>query len=145
MLDGNLQSVMGTSQPPQTPLRVGLSSGLQRQYLFCSDIEGWGPLSPFRYDMTPCFLEIWVLWVAAWGLIMGGGAIWFLLTRRASHPISKNWHFYAKLVSIIRACNRAVMSVNINDDGTGCSGRSDIDDRPSMHPRSRNAHGYVAN
>ena len=91
MLDGDLQAVLGTSQQP-------VVLGLARQP-FCSDVEGWGPLSPFRYDLTPCFLDLTVSLVAAFGLFLGAWAIWFLFKRRAPQPVSKNWHFYAKLVS----------------------------------------------
>lgn len=55
-------------------------------------------MSPFRFDLTPCFLDAGVAIVAAFGLLMGFGAIWFLLKKRVPQPISKNWHFYAKLV-----------------------------------------------
>jgi ATP-binding cassette, subfamily C (CFTR/MRP), member 1 len=68
----------------------------------CSDSEGWGPISPIRYDFTPCFLDVWIISVAAWGLFGGAGAVWFLLKKRVSQEVPKNWHFYAKLVSHIR-------------------------------------------
>ena len=67
----------------------------------CSDSEGWGPISPIRYDFTPCFLDVWIISVAAWGLLGGAGAVWFLLKKRVPQEVSKNWHFYAKLVSHI--------------------------------------------
>jgi ATP-binding cassette, subfamily C (CFTR/MRP), member 1 len=65
----------------------------------CSDSEGWGPISPIRYDFTPCFLDVWIISVAAWGLVGGAAAVWFLLKKRVPQEVSKNWHFYAKLVS----------------------------------------------
>lgn len=71
----------------------------QKQTL-CGNIEGWGPISPFRYDFTPCFLDVWITSVACFGIVFGIGAIWFLLKRRLPSPVSKNWHFYAKLVII---------------------------------------------
>ena len=67
----------------------------------CSDSEGWGPISPIRYDFTPCFLDVWIISVAAWGLLGGAGAVWFLLKKRVPQEVPKNWHFYAKLVSRI--------------------------------------------
>lgn len=73
----------------------------QRQTL-CGNTEGWGPISPFRYDFTPCFLDVWISSVAVFGVVLGAGAIWFLLKKRAPSPVSKNWHFYAKL-SVIAA------------------------------------------
>ncbi|BDD59487.1 hypothetical protein MAP00_004694 [Monascus purpureus] len=96
MLDGNSQSFLGKSQPGSP--WMGPSSESPQRQPFCSDIEGWGPLSPFRYDLTPCFLDLWVSLVAAWGLFVGAGAIWFLFKKRSPQPVSKNWHFYAKLI-----------------------------------------------
>ena len=55
-------------------------------------------MSPFRFDLTPCFLDLGVALVAGWGLLFGAGAIWFLFKKRVPQPVSKNWHFYAKLV-----------------------------------------------
>ncbi|KAI5279245.1 hypothetical protein KEM54_004264 [Ascosphaera aggregata] len=67
---------------------------------FCHDSEGWGPLSSLRFDLTPCFLDVWIVAVAAWGTLGGIGALWLLLKYRAAQPVSKNWHFYAKLILI---------------------------------------------
>lgn len=72
---------------------------LAKSQPLCNDLEGWGPISSIRYDFTPCFLEVWVLFTAAWGILLGIGAWWYLLTRRVPSPVGKNWHFYAKLVS----------------------------------------------
>jgi ATP-binding cassette, subfamily C (CFTR/MRP), member 1 len=66
----------------------------------CGDPEGWGPLSPLRYDFTPCFLDVWIIFVAAWGVVCGAAALWYLFKKRAPQEVSKNWHFYAKLVWI---------------------------------------------
>jgi ATP-binding cassette, subfamily C (CFTR/MRP), member 1 len=66
----------------------------------CGDAEGWGPISSVRYDLTPCFLDVWILFVAAWGVIAGAGALWFLLRKRSPQSVSKNWHFHAKLVEL---------------------------------------------
>lgn len=68
----------------------------------CGNIEGWGPISPFRYDFTPCFIDVWITSVAVFGIVLGLGAIWYLLSKRSPSPVSKNWHFYTKL-SIIAA------------------------------------------
>jgi hypothetical protein len=67
---------------------------------FCGNIEGWGPLSPNRYDFTPCFLDVWISSVAAFGILFGSGAVWWLLKRNTAQPVPKNWHFYTKLVSL---------------------------------------------
>lgn len=69
----------------------------------CGNAEGWGPLSPYRYDFTPCFLDAtWMLIVAAWGAIAGALAIVWMLRKTSAQPVSKDWHFYAKL-SVIAA------------------------------------------
>lgn len=94
----------------QTPLFEGQpSTHVLAQYLappsaertkhqsFCRNEEGWGPLSPFRYDFTPCFLDVWVAAVDAFGVVFGFLALWYLLRRRSPSPVKRNWHFYAKL------------------------------------------------
>ena len=63
----------------------------------CGNPEGWGPISPFRYDFTPCFLDVWITTVALFGIVFGAAAVWFLLKRRSPSPVGKNWHFYTKL------------------------------------------------
>jgi hypothetical protein len=64
----------------------------------CGNEEGWGPLSPFRYDFTPCFIDVWVASVAAFGIVVGSIAIWFLLRKRKPADISKDWNFWTKQV-----------------------------------------------
>lgn len=64
----------------------------------CADPEGWGPMSSIRYDFTPCFIDVWIVSVAAWGIVAGAGALWLLLKRRSPQPVPKSWHFYVKLV-----------------------------------------------
>jgi ATP-binding cassette, subfamily C (CFTR/MRP), member 1 len=71
-----------------------------KQQPLCGDPEGWGPISSTRYDFTPCFLDVWIVFVAVWGIVAGAGAIWFLLRKRTPQAVSKNWHFYAKLVGV---------------------------------------------
>ncbi len=66
----------------------------------CGNSEGWGPLSPIRYDFTPCFLDVWISVVAVFGLVFGAGAVWYL-SRKEKQEVGKNWHFYAKLVCIV--------------------------------------------
>lgn len=58
-------------------------------------------MSPFRYDFTPCFLDVWISTVAVFGILLGAGALWFLLKKRTPSPVSKNWHFYTKLAVIL--------------------------------------------
>lgn len=78
------------------------SSKAQRQQTFCGNIEGWGPISPFRYDFTPCFLDVWITAVGCFGMLLGAGAIWYLLKKKTPAVVRKDWHFYTKL-SIIGA------------------------------------------
>ena len=66
----------------------------------CGNVEGWGPLSQFRYDFTPCFLDVWISSVAVFGIVAGAGAIWYLMKRRTPVEVGKNWHFYTKLAII---------------------------------------------
>lgn len=67
----------------------------------CSDVEGWGPISDLRWDFTPCFLDIWVLVVAVWGLVAGTGAIVYLLKKRSPQEVKKNWHYRVKLSVLV--------------------------------------------
>ncbi|KAI1769054.1 P-loop containing nucleoside triphosphate hydrolase protein [Hypoxylon sp. FL1150] len=62
----------------------------------CSNEEGWGPLSPFRYDFTPCFIDVWVCAVAVFGIVFGGLAVWYLLRKQKPTEVSKDWHFWTK-------------------------------------------------
>lgn len=84
--------------PPPSPPAYGYlqAAQLARQPL-CGNNEGWGPISPIRFDFTPCFLDVWIAVVAAWGVVGGAGALWYLY-RCPSQPVKRNWHFYAKLV-----------------------------------------------
>ncbi|KAF2086948.1 multidrug resistance-associated protein 1 [Saccharata proteae CBS 121410] len=79
-----------------------LAATSRREQPLCGNSEGWGPLSPIRYDFTPCFLDVWIAAVAAFGIVGGALAIWYLLRKCAPQPVKKNWHFYAKL-SVIGA------------------------------------------
>ncbi|KAK7751482.1 ATP-binding cassette glutathione S-conjugate transporter ycf1 [Diatrype stigma] len=45
-----------------------LSAADQFKQPLCGNEEGWGPLSPFRYDFTPCFIDVWVFAVAAFAI-----------------------------------------------------------------------------
>ncbi|GAM86695.1 hypothetical protein ANO11243_047140 [Dothideomycetidae sp. 11243] len=63
----------------------------------CGNPEGWGPISPGRYDFTPCFLDVWISAASVIGIVFGGGAIWYLLYKTTPQPVRKNWHFWAKM------------------------------------------------
>ncbi|KAM4068082.1 ABC transporter transmembrane domain-containing protein [Hirsutella rhossiliensis] len=63
----------------------------------CGNAEGWGPLSPFRYDFTPCFIDVWVATVSVYALVFGPLAIWWLLAKKPlQEGASKNVHFWTK-------------------------------------------------
>ncbi|KAJ2964710.1 hypothetical protein NQ176_g10780 [Zarea fungicola] len=62
---------------------------------FCADREGWGPLSPIRYDFTPCFIDVWIGSVAAFGLVFGPLAIWYLRGKH-DNKTPKNVHYWLK-------------------------------------------------
>jgi len=64
----------------------------------CGNLEGWGPLSPDRYDFTPCFMDVWVSAVAVYGILFGAVAIWWLVRRKQKAEVGKNWHFWTKQV-----------------------------------------------
>ncbi|KAI1331203.1 metal resistance protein YCF1 [Xylariaceae sp. FL0255] len=73
----------------------------------CGNEEGWGPLSPFRYDFTPCFVDVWVFAVAVFGLVCGPLAIWHVLRKDKITDVKKGWAFWIKqslLAVIIADC-----------------------------------------
>ena len=76
-----------------------LSATPHREQPLCGNREGWGPLSPLRWDFTPCFLDVLVAAVAVAGLVLGPGAIWYLM-KREKEAVKKNWHFWAKMVCL---------------------------------------------
>jgi ABC-type multidrug transport system fused ATPase/permease subunit len=63
----------------------------------CGNSEGWGPLSPHRWDFTPCFLDVWVVAVSVWGILGGLAAVYYLYKKCEPQPVKKDWHFYSKL------------------------------------------------
>ncbi|KAH8702386.1 putative ABC metal ion transporter [Talaromyces proteolyticus] len=119
MIDGNPQVVLANDlaasfSTATQPLRIP-TTPLQP---FCGDIEGWGPISPFRYDLTPCFIDVWVSVTAAWGIVLGAGALWLLLKKREPQAVPKNWHFHAKLdvlgVLIVTTALQAYLELESN-------------------------------
>lgn len=95
---GSLQSPIGPSLVLDRPGYLSATSS--NPHPFCGNAEGWGPISKYRYDLTPCFLDVWISSVAAFGILFGAGALVYLLRSCRPQPVSKNWHFYAKLVSL---------------------------------------------
>ena len=96
------QSVFSTNAKQETfwPDYLRAATEDENTQPLCGNQEGWGPISPFRYDFTPCFLDVWISVVAVFGIVFGGAAVWWLLKRRSPSPVSKNWHFYTKLAVI---------------------------------------------
>lgn len=103
MIDGNPQLVIGNDRGSTGPFYTAASplhASTALRQPFCRDSEGWGPINSDIADFTPCFVDVPVSIAAAWGAVMGVGALWLLLKRREPQDVPKNWHFYAKLVSI---------------------------------------------
>ncbi|MCJ1258553.1 hypothetical protein MMC24_006386 [Lignoscripta atroalba] len=96
------QTVLSNPNPLHCfpPDYLGIAAQGAKKHTLCGNVEGWGPISPFRYDFTPCFLDVWITTVGAFGIVMGSGAVWYLLKKRTPSPVAKNWHFYMKLTII---------------------------------------------
>jgi ATP-binding cassette subfamily C (CFTR/MRP) protein 1 len=75
-----------------------LSAESHTKQPLCANAEGWGPLSNYRYDFTPCFMDVWVGTVAAFGILGGAVAIWWLVRRKQRFVVERNWHFWGKQV-----------------------------------------------
>ena len=86
---------------------------------FCGNLEGWGPLSPFRYDLTPCFLDVWIALVALFGIVLGAGAAVYLVKRRTKSPVTKNWHFYAKITVVVLVCATTALQASLQIEALG--------------------------
>lgn len=71
----------------------------------CGNKEGWGPLSPFRYDFTPCFIDVWIAIVAVGGLVLGAGSIWLLQKQKPQVANIKNARFWVKQVRLSLTCS----------------------------------------
>ncbi|EXJ79949.1 hypothetical protein A1O3_08235 [Capronia epimyces CBS 606.96] len=97
-----LQSVLTVAGRFPSHTESILDIGLLSRQPLCGDPEGWGPVSSSRWDLTPCFLDIWIVGVSLWGVLFGAGALWYLFTKRIAQEVPKNWHFYTKL-SLIAA------------------------------------------
>lgn len=81
-----------------------LTAGEDFKQPLCGNEEGWGPLSPFRYDFTPCFLDVWVASVALFGIVLGLLAVVWLLRMRKPTEVVKGWHFWTKQVRMRVQC-----------------------------------------
>lgn len=83
----------------------------------CGNPEGWGPMSPHRYDFTPCFIDVWIASVSVFGLLFGSLAVWWLLAKKPKQEgQTKNAHFYIKQVDTIAkvtlSCYRSIELTN---------------------------------
>jgi ATP-binding cassette subfamily C (CFTR/MRP) protein 1 len=78
----------------------------------CGNKEGWGPLSPHRYDFTPCFIDVWIAIVAVGGLALGLGSIWFLREQQKLYP-TKNVHFWLKQTLLVALIVDVVLQLAI--------------------------------
>jgi ATP-binding cassette subfamily C (CFTR/MRP) protein 1 len=90
-----------TGAHSESPLKIGfgyLSADTFRRQPLCGNKEGWGPLSPHRYDFTPCFMDVWVASVAAFGIVGGAIAIWWLVKKKNRFEVARDWHFWTKQV-----------------------------------------------
>ncbi len=63
---------------------------------FCGNEEGWGPFSEYRYDLTPCALDTTIAAVAAYGIVFGAGAIYYLMRWKKAQEVKRDLHFWAK-------------------------------------------------
>ncbi|KAF7543595.1 hypothetical protein G7Z17_g10612 [Cylindrodendrum hubeiense] len=101
------------------PLRELGSSYLSAASAFkqplCGNEEGWGPMSPHRYDFTPCFIDVWIAAVAAFGLFIGALAVWWLTRKQHNESMVKNTQFYFKqtLLAIIIADIAVQLAIQI--------------------------------
>lgn len=89
-------------RPDFQPDYLRASTKAQKHQALCGNAEGWGPISPDRYDFTPCFLDVWITAVGLFGIFLGAGAIWYLLKKKTPAAVRKDWHFHTKL-SVIGA------------------------------------------
>ncbi|KAI8093508.1 multi drug resistance-associated protein MRP [Halteromyces radiatus] len=87
----------------------------------CPNSEGWGPFSSVRVpDFTPCFEESVVLLVpAAYLILFGMARIWILSKREnLSSDMTRNWLYFAKLITLISLLLTTVASVWITASQT---------------------------
>lgn len=95
-------SITGYHAIPQELLGAGyLSATAHDKQPLCGNEEGWGPMSPFRYDFTPCFIDVWVAIVAVYGLLVGAVAIWLLARQKTRVMPSTNLQYWLKQVGNI--------------------------------------------
>ncbi|KAG6308064.1 hypothetical protein E4U45_002577 [Claviceps purpurea] len=100
--DGELQSLQLTGSftgfRPLEQLGSNYLSFSGFKQPLCGNEEGWGPISRYRYDFTPCFIDVWLATVSVYALILGPLAIWWLLRKKKplEGEATKNAHFWIK-------------------------------------------------
>lgn len=115
-----------------------LTAGEDFKQPLCGNEEGWGPLSPFRYDFTPCFLDVWVASVAVFGLVLGLLAVIWLVRMRKPTEVAKGWHFWTKQVWMPAQCafQLTVPSLPIEEKNNADNVVHDRAFLPSLSPTS---------
>lgn len=153
------QQVFSVASPPSYFATYLSASKSPNTPPLCRNEEGWGPVSPHRWDFTPCFLDVWIAAVSLSGCLGGLGALWYLYKKRTPQPVKKNWHFYAKLAVILLLVASTVAEAGLQIESFGDVWYSDfrfwttIGNLVSLafmfwvqyaeHSRSRNANGVV--
>ncbi|KAG5958145.1 hypothetical protein E4U58_005507 [Claviceps cyperi] len=100
--DGELQSLQLTGSftgfRPLEQLGSNYFSLSGFKQPLCGNEEGWGPISRYRYDFTPCFIDVGLATVSVYALILGPLAIWWLLRKKKplEGEATKNAHFWIK-------------------------------------------------
>lgn len=76
-----------------------LASRKYRQ-AFCPQKEGFGPISDFNYDFTPCFDSLLSDLPSLLLVLFGPYAI-YRLVKSKSFETKKDWHFWSKIVCVV--------------------------------------------
>jgi ABC-type multidrug transport system fused ATPase/permease subunit len=104
VIDSNVSDTITSNGDINTALRFAatyLSGQAATKHPLCGNAEGWGPMSPYRWDFTPCFLDVWILVVSAFGIFAGLAMVWWLYEKADSKPVEKNWHYYTKFAVLV--------------------------------------------
>jgi ATP-binding cassette subfamily C (CFTR/MRP) protein 1 len=111
-------SISGLGLPAVARLGSGYATAT-RDYVqpLCANEEGWGPLSPYRWDFTPCFIDVWIASVAVFGVACGAAALAWLYKNRPPRDLAKNLHFWVKqsLLAFLLAVVAVQLAVQISD------------------------------
>lgn len=83
----------------ERPSTLHLHPHVQKQP-FCGDVQGWGPFSADGGNLTPCFLDASIGVLAVFGILFGGGAIFYLKKQAVRDSLVGKWVLGAKTVSL---------------------------------------------